>query len=366
MARVVGFVFVFAMFISFSNANKSDFAEDAKFGNQDEHGMLGENGDDQLFGAGEDFNSVHYSNDDPEASGDDDDLIPVGKPVLPKSRPKPVPETNTAETAEVTVEHTSFKPIEFNFEHKYPVLSGEQSTVHPDATSPDEPITEAEGEPEEESENELDQVEEKKEETVKLQSVKVNKEEEGELQLKSEKKPDAEKDDDEDDTEDHSDIIDNGHEYNETGDTFGETTKRRHSNELSNIAKIGIAIGCIVVFWMLLCPIVCIVCRRRDKKREKRAQEEYKLKNGVPPHQHHLVEELVLTELGQHEKHQSNGKQNDKQKLYGNDAHSAEELQHLSNQSNSSNHSSDVLTRKPKTFLGQAPLASEEALDTEV
>ena len=282
---------------------------------------------DELLGTGMDSNSVHYANDDPDGSGEDDLFIPVpDKPKLTKSRPQP-DETEEV-TQEVTVEHTSFKPVELSFEHKNVVSTEEQSTVNPDGSDPQLEESTAENEPLDNEENELNPDKERK---ISSESTGVS-----------------------------VTISDNDQDFNETGVAMGETTKRTHGEGLSNIAKIGIAMGCIVLFWLLLCPIVCIICRRRDKKREKRA-EEYKLKNGVPLHQHPLVDEVVLTELGQN-KH--NNQSNGKQKLYGNDAHSAEELQRLSNQTNGCSKSNGPAVKKP--FPGSAPLASEEALDTEV
>ena len=332
--------------------SQSDFQQDdGEFAKQSEDQNLGLK-TDELFGTESetDLNSVHYVNDGHEGSGEDDFFIPVPeKPKLPKSRPKLEDMENMTDTnLEATVEHTSFTPVEFNIEHKYAVSTTEdQSTTNSESSGPKLEESTPGSEPLPEEENELDPDKEpmesiEKEETALQSSIPSDTKEKantGEFK-----------------------VSDNGHDNNETTEVFGENTKRTHSDELSNIAKIGIAMGCIVVFWLLICPVVCTICRRRDRKREKRA-EEYKLKNGVPHHQHPLMEELVITELGQNDnKNQSNGKQ----KLYGNDAHSAEELQRLGNQANGSNISnhSEPVVKKP--FPGSAPLASEEALDTEV
>ena len=330
--------------------SQSDFQhEDAEFGRQDEDQNLGLK-TDELFGSETDSNNVNYVNDGHEGSGEDDFFIPVPeKPKLPKSRPKPEDTENVTDAyLEASVERTSFTPVEFNIEHKYALSTTEdESTTYRERSDPKLEESTVESEPFPEQENELDPDKEpvesiEKEETAPHSSIPSDTDDKaGEGEFK---------------------VSENGHDNNETSAVLGETTERTHSDGLSNIAKIGIAMGCIVVFWLLICPVVCIVCRRRDRKREKRA-EEYKLKNGVPLHQHPLVEELVITELGQNEsKNQSNGKQ----KLYGTEAHSAEELQRLSNQANGSNISnhSEPVVKKP--FPGRAPLASEEALDTEV
>ena len=344
---------VLFLLASFSKdcTSQSDYQlEDAEFGKQSEDQNLGLK-TDEVFETEPDSNSVHYANDGHEGSGEDDFFIPVPeKPKLPKSRPEAEDIENVTDASlDTLVERTSFTPVEFNIEHKYVLSTTEdQSITNPEGSDPKLEESTAESEPLPEQENELDPDKEtteviEKEETAPHSSIPS-------------------------DTDDKADggefkVSDNGHDNNETSVALGENTERTHSDGLSNIAKIGIAMGCIVVFWLLICPVVCIVCRRRDRKREKRA-EEYKLKNGVPHHQHPLVEEIVITELGQNgNKNQSNGKQ----KLYGNDAHSAEELQRLSNQangSNNSNHSEPVIKKKP--FPGSAPLASEEALDTEV
>ena len=342
-------LFLLACFLKDCTSQSDYQQEDAEFGKQSQDQNLGLK-TDELFETETDSNSVHYVNDGHEGSGEDDFFIPVPeKPKLPKSRPEPEDTENVTDAnLDTLVEHTSFTPVEFNIEHKY-VLSTtkDESISNPERSDPELEESTAESEPLPELENELDPDKEpmesiEKEETAPHSSIPS-------------------------DTNDKAGVgefkvSDNGHDNNETSVPLGENTERTRSDGLSNIAKIGIAMGCIVVFWLLICPVVCIVCRRRDRKREKRA-EEYKLKNGVPHHQHPLVEELVITELGQNEnKNQSNGKQ----KLYGNDAHSAEELQRLSNQANGSNNSnhSEPVTKKP--FPGRAPLASEEALDTEV
>ena len=330
------------------STSQSDFQqEDVEFAKQSEDQTLGLK-TDELFGieSETDLNSVHYVNDGHEGSGEDDFFIPVPeKPKLPKSRPKLEDTENVTDAnMETTVEHTSFTPVEFNIEHKYALSTTEdQSTTNPERSDPKPEESTPESEPLPEQENEL--------EPHKELIESMEKEEETAPSDADEKADGGE-----------FKVSDNGHDNNETNVVFGENTKRTHSDGLSNIAKIGIAMGCIVVFWLLICPVVCIICRRRDRKREKRA-EEYKLKNGVPHQQHPLVEELVITELGQNDnKNQSNGKQ----KLYGTEAQSAEELQCLSSQANGSNisNNSEPVVKKP--FPGNAPLASEEALDTEV
>ncbi len=278
-----------------------------------------------------DMNNVDFSNDDPESSGEaDENLIPVRPPpkALPKSRPDATPEPE--------VERTSFKPVDLAFEHKLPVTDqGESHTARPD-----------------DAENELipERVEEK--ETVALEAAPA----------RTAHEPAAS-------PAEHGGLFDNGVvRSNDTDAPSRETTERTRREGLSNIAKIGIAMGAILAFWLLLCPIVCIVCRSWDKKREKRALESNALKNANLKQQHPLMGDLVVTELGIKDGGVKDGGKpasKKKEKPHKKDAKNADELKRLGNAPKPSNALSNKhsgIVRKP----GMAPLASVENLDTEV
>ncbi len=127
---------------------------------------------------------------------------------------------------------------------------------------------------------------------------------------------------------------------------------------------------CVVVLvWLILGPVICIVCRQRDKQKDKRGEEE-KIKNGGP-----LPGDLMLTELGMEDHGKQNGGQNGgiviKERLYANEAHNEDEL-HSLNQSNSSpSHESPRMYNGhiiPEGLVppGKAPIAKIDSLDTEV
>ncbi|KAK2165827.1 hypothetical protein LSH36_45g13000 [Paralvinella palmiformis] len=61
---------------------------------------------------------------------------------------------------------------------------------------------------------------------------------------------------------------------------------------LSSAEVTGIAIGCIIAFWIILGPLVCIICRMRDKAKEKRREREQEDSMS-----HTLIEEMIRMEL---------------------------------------------------------------------
>ena len=273
----------------------------------------------------------HFLSDDPQSSGEDELFIPV------REKPHSKPETESEESEETkteAMEVTSFKPVEFNFEHKYTV-----STVHPDSSDlmPRKPDHSAD----DDDQNELEPHQIVEEEVLQVSQGRP---------LFNERKPDT--------TNPEEDA------KNTTASAVGENLKRTQSEGLSKIAIIGISIGAIFLLWLLLCPVVCILCRRRDKKKEKEA-EKYKMKNGVPAQQKHpLVDNhAALTELGLVPGDDANKPAaNGKEKEYSKEALNAEELQSLSNSHSLDNSHLPAVANLPN----RAPLASTENLDTEV
>ena len=61
---------------------------------------------------------------------------------------------------------------------------------------------------------------------------------------------------------------------------------------LSSGEVTGIAIGCIIAFWIILGPLVCIICRMRDRAKEKRREREQEDSMS-----HTLIEEMIRMEL---------------------------------------------------------------------
>ena len=86
---------------------------------------------------------------------------------------------------------------------------------------------------------------------------------------------------------------------------------------LSTGERTGIAMGCIVVFWIILGPLVCLICKLRDKKRHEKEKEARNEREKVSTG---LVEEMVKAELQK----MPNG---DKEKQYQADLHDDHEIE---------------------------------------
>ncbi len=68
---------------------------------------------------------------------------------------------------------------------------------------------------------------------------------------------------------------------------IGEVSTRMPIGEVT-----GIAVACIVIFWIILGPVVCLICRMRDKAERKRRERQHEDSMS-----HILIEEMIRTEL---------------------------------------------------------------------
>ena len=81
---------------------------------------------------------------------------------------------------------------------------------------------------------------------------------------------------------------------------------------LGSGAEIGIAAGSIVAFWLLLGPLVCLICRLRERAAKTRSggsvEEGGLTRNGEDELGHRLVEEMIRLELarGRHKLYKTN------------------------------------------------------------
>lgn len=102
-------------------------------------------------------------------------------------------------------------------------------------------------------------------------------------------------------------------DYNVNATLIGESKE----GGLSYAARTGIAMACIVGFWIIIGPLVCLICKLRDKKRDKKEKEE---RNAREKANSSLVEEMVKAELQK----TPNG---EKKKMYNDDKHDDGEIE---------------------------------------
>ena len=83
--------------------------------------------------------------------------------------------------------------------------------------------------------------------------------------------------------------------------TFTQDTSTYNSSStlgtggLSKTAQIGIGIGSVVLFWIILGPLVCLICRLRDRaKARDEPEDDEKPRESLS---HNLMEQYIMTEL---------------------------------------------------------------------